>query len=98
MYSGIAAGPDRPWAERSALEELIERDATMIWWQSGILAPGLDRRGDRVIEAALSTPGDDSALSYSLIRIATVFDVPVVGALLRDELQRIAGLGVACRP
>ena len=98
MYSGIAAGPDRAWAERSALEELIERDATMIWWQSGSPATGIEWRGDRVIEAALATPGDDSALRYDLIRIPTVFDVPVIGALLRDERQGIAGLGVACRP
>ena len=42
MYSGIAAGETREAAERSALAELIERDAVMLWWLGRGPTIGLD--------------------------------------------------------
>lgn len=97
LYSGIAAGPSREEAEQAALEELIERDATMIWWMSGSPAVGLplDSPG---IRSALATPGDRGVLEYRLIQIRTPFEVPVIGALIHDTELEILGLGVACRP
>jgi ribosomal protein S12 methylthiotransferase accessory factor len=96
IYSGIAAGESRVQAEVSAVEELIERDATMIWWQSGSPAVGLDVDGVPAIAAALAAE-DAAQISYDFIQIRTPFDVPVIGCLIRDHQLQIAGLGVACR-
>lgn len=98
MYAGVAAGPSREAAERSALEELIERDATMIWWLSGSPAPGIGLDGEPALRSALATPGDGAGVSYRLIEIRNPFGIPVIGALIQDERLGIVGLGVACRP
>jgi ribosomal protein S12 methylthiotransferase accessory factor len=101
LYSGIAAGPGREAAEEAALEELIERDATMIWWLSGSPALGISLEEVPALCAALATPGaagDPGAIRYHLVQIRTPFAVPVVGALVHDTALGILGLGVACRP
>ena len=93
MYSGIAAGTDRAAAERSALEELLERDATGIWWASGAPATGLDDDG-RVI-GALGRPAGDRPLQVHLVAVPSEFEVPVVAALV--EQDGFVGFGSACR-
>lgn len=97
MYSGLACGASREAAERSAIEELIERDATMIWWLSGSPATKLVLDGASVLQAALFAHADH-AICYHLVQIPTVFGVPVVGALIEDQPLQIKALGVACRP
>jgi len=98
IYAGIAAGPTREFAEASALEELIERDATEIWWHSGAPARGLDVSGERRIVEALTTAADDPRIRYHFFEIPTGFDVHVIGCLLDDEELSIVGAGFACRP
>jgi ribosomal protein S12 methylthiotransferase accessory factor len=97
MYSGLACGASREAAERSALEELIERDATMIWWLSNSPAQAIALDDCPALQATLVArkPGD---IVYHLIAIPTTFAVPVIGALIVDQAQQIAALGVACRP
>ncbi|TDC71023.1 hypothetical protein E1193_29350 [Micromonospora sp. KC606] len=108
MLSGLAAGPTRTAAETAALEEVIERDATVIWWANALAArpvdvahPALSRllvpdpeRGPGWARAA-GTPAD---IRYRVIAIPTVFDVPVIGVLLDDPELRITAIGVAARP
>lgn len=98
VYSGVAAGPSREAAERSALEELVERDATMIWWMSGSPCRGIDLEGEPALRSALAGPADDGTIRYHLIAIPTPFAIPVVGALIHDTALRIVALGAACRP
>lgn len=97
-YAGIACGPTREAAERAALEELIERDATTIWWLSGSPAPGVALDDLPLARAALATRGGGGAIGYHLIWLRTPFDVPVIGALIVDRDLGIVGLGFACRP
>ncbi|NJO81371.1 MAG: hypothetical protein HC828_00515 [Blastochloris sp.] len=97
IYSGVACGPTRADAERAALEELIERDATMIWWLSGSPALGIDWSAEPRLQAALFT-SVPSAIRYHLIQIPTPFALPVIGALIEDTDLQIMALGVACRP
>ncbi|GAA1829430.1 hypothetical protein GCM10009836_04130 [Pseudonocardia ailaonensis] len=94
MYSGIAAGTDRARAERSALEELLERDATGIWWASGAPAAGLDDGGR--VTGALGRPAGDVPLRVHLTAVPSAFDVPVVAALVEQEGGYL-GFGTACR-
>jgi len=97
IYSGIACGPTRADAERAALEEVIERDATMIWWLSGSPVHGIHWNTEPRIRAALFAQ-DSGAIRYHLIQIPTLFDIPVIGALIEDSALQIMALGVACRP
>jgi ribosomal protein S12 methylthiotransferase accessory factor len=97
LYSGIACGVSRTSAEIGCLEELIERDATMIWWLSGSPMPGI-RLTDGIVKAALVTPpGDQTKLNYYLLHIKTPFEIPVVLALVEDPAEQILISGVACR-
>lgn len=95
MYAGLAAGTDLAHAQAGALEELIERDATVIWWHSGGTAPGLDV-GGTALPALLAAA--EPGIRYHFVHIRSSFEVPVVGALLVDDDLGIVGLGVAARP
>lgn len=95
MYSGIAAGETREQAEASALEELIERDATMIWWQANGPTTGLTPTPR--VEAALRSAWGPDRIRYRFVQIPTVFDLPVIGCLVEDLENQVVGLGVACR-
>ncbi len=106
--AAIAAGASLMDAETSAMEELIERDATMIWWLNGLparpihvehprLAPLLDACPDLGPGWARAR-GVDSGWRYRLVSIPTTLDVAVVGVLVHDPDRQIVGLGVAARP
>lgn len=97
MFSGIAAGPSRAEAERSALEELIERDATMIWWQSGSQMADIDLSALPQVQAALFAPGNRGTISYTVQHIRTPFEIPVIAAWLHDHEHQLITLGFACR-
>lgn len=97
VYAGIAAGPDRTFAETSALEELIERDATALWWHSGASPRGLDVSGDPRLTAALAVRDGANRVDYHFFEIPTAFDTQVVGCLLEDRELQIVGAGFACR-
>lgn len=98
MYSGIAAGRGRQDAERSALEELLERDATMIWWHSGSPAVGIEPDSIPEFKNWIRTRGDSNHLLYQVVQIRNVFNVPVMGVLLNDQRDQTVTFGVACRP
>lgn len=98
--SGLATGAGREDAERSALEELIERDASTVWWLSGSPPVLLDLENDPRLLAALTpkNQSDPLPLRYQLFAMPNIFDVPVIGALLRDPKNDIVTIGVATRP
>lgn len=98
--AGIAAGTSREDAERSALEEVLERDAVSLWWMSGSPALELDWQAEPRIVAAM-TPRrrhDDLPLEYQVFSIPNSFGIPVLAALLRDPKNDLVLLGAACRP
>jgi ribosomal protein S12 methylthiotransferase accessory factor len=96
MFSGLAAGATLDDALRSGLCELIERDATMMWWLGDYPAARIDPAEDPFLAAVMApTRGD---VRWHLVSIPSAFGVPVAGALLVDERDGIAGMGFACRP
>ncbi|MGQ0772810.1 MAG: YcaO-like family protein [Pseudonocardiales bacterium] len=108
MLAGLAAGPDLTAAETAGLEEVIERDATVIWWANRLPArpvdvtdPALDRL---LIPAPELGPGwargaaTRADIRYRVVALPTVFDVSVIGVLLDDPALGITALGVAARP
>ncbi|MFD0663117.1 YcaO-like family protein [Thermocatellispora tengchongensis] len=93
VNAGIAAGPDRERAERSALEELFERDAVTLWWLRG-------RQATRYIPDGLAGPLEEAAgrgLSVTFLTIPSAFGVPVIGAFLEDRARQVVAFGTACR-
>jgi ribosomal protein S12 methylthiotransferase accessory factor len=96
VFGGIAAGPTAGRAERSALEELFERDATTIWWMSGTQASRIDDAEDPALGCLLAEP-QAAGLDVSLLTIPSPFGVPVIGAFLEDAERSLVGFGVACR-
>lgn len=96
VFAGIAAGVSLRKAITSALEELIERDATMVWWHSGGQPIGIDI--DVASLVAKVQPPHGVAIDVSYVLIPNRMGVPVVAALLRDDEQGFVTLGVAARP
>ncbi|QOC93439.1 YcaO-like family protein [Micromonospora craniellae] len=95
IYAGVAAGPSRDFAERSAIEELIERDATAIWWHSGAPAVGLDVTDSTLLRRAMVSVED--IVEYHFFRIPSLFNSPVIGCLMHDRELDVVGAGFACR-
>lgn len=93
-YAGIAAGTDRAQAERFALEELFERDATTLWWASGAPAP-LVADGHRIVDR-LDDP-DPGGKTIQVRHIPSCFDVPVLAAFVEDHGRGVVAFGSACR-
>lgn len=93
-YAGIAAGQDREHAERFALEEVLERDASTIWWASGAHAAQVS--DPERITAQLDDP-EASTRTVRLLAIPSPFDVPVLAALIEDHARDIVAFGTACR-
>ncbi len=94
MYSGIATGPTRRRAKQAALEELIERDATTIWWANHTPATGVADEG--TITGLLGRPSG-KPLEVHLSLIPNQFDLPVIAALVEDRGSGLIGFGTACR-
>ncbi|GLX99082.1 YcaO-like family protein [Herbidospora sp. NBRC 101105] len=108
MLAGLAAGPDLRFALTSALEEVIERDATVIWWANRLPADPVEVADPRLAhllrpDPSLGpgwgrAPGAAGDLRYRVVRIPTTFDVAVIGVLLHDPALGIHTFGVAARP
>ncbi|MCD0453501.1 YcaO-like family protein [Actinocorallia sp. API 0066] len=107
MLAGIAAGPDARAARTAALEEVIERDATVVWWANRLPARPVDVAHPRL--APYLTPdgrgpgwatatGVEAPCRYRVVALPTVFDVAVIGVLLDDPEYKLSVFGVAARP
>jgi ribosomal protein S12 methylthiotransferase accessory factor len=93
-FAGIATGEDRGHAERFALEELFERDASTIWWMTGASAPVV-ADGDKVI-GLLDDPDADQRI-VRLLALPSPFGVPVMAVFIEDHRLRMIAFGSACR-
>ncbi|TDB90305.1 hypothetical protein E1264_05320 [Actinomadura sp. KC216] len=108
MLAGIAAGTGDRMARTAALEEVIERDATVIWWANRL--PARPVHVDHPRLAPILTPDPEAGpgwaraagargpCRYRVVALPTVFDVAVLGVLLEDPEHELAVFGVAARP
>ncbi|MFZ5825845.1 MAG: YcaO-like family protein [Bacillota bacterium] len=97
MFAGIAGGSSLEAAVLSGLLEVIERDATTIWWASNVALPAISLANQPRIRAAL-TPSDlTSPITYKIFNLTVDIPVPVMGALLYDPERQIPCMGFACR-
>ncbi|EME16459.1 YcaO-like family protein [Rhodococcus triatomae] len=97
QYAGIAAGRTREEAEWSGLLELVERDATALWWTRGL--PSWDVTGTSLPRIArhLADP-ESSTRTVRILALPSPFSVPVAAVLVHDRARDIIAFGTACRP
>lgn len=89
IQAGLAAGPDTAWAVRSALAEVVERDAMTLCWEGGL---GLRRvRVPGWLSGFARGPRD--ALDVSFWCLTTEVEVPVLAALVHDRTTGYLTMG-----
>lgn len=95
LYSGIACGVSREHAMCAALEELIERHATMVWWSNLPRLPTLENTKDL---AAIWTgrPAELGQRAW-LIPLDNSFGVPVMAGVVENVSEGLLTTGYAAR-
>lgn len=95
-YAGIAAGHDPEGALTNALEEIIERDATMIWWHSKPTIDPVRIASPEIAEVVERFSAKGFELSFFIL--PNEFRIPVVAAVLRNAHHGTCNIGFSCRP
>lgn len=95
--NGCAAGETVAEAEEAALLELIERDATGIWWHGRHRRPAFDsaagaQEGLETAVAARAKAGQTT----SFLDLTHDVGVPVAAAILLDAEGSLNGIGFGC--
>lgn len=88
-FAGIAAGPDEDFAVASAIEEIVERHATMVWWLNAQPLP-------RVRE--FRPPVGAERLRIAALHLDNEFGVPVAAVVVHDDEDRLVNIGFSARP
>ncbi|MCY0954278.1 YcaO-like family protein [Streptomyces sp. H27-S2] len=94
LVAGVAAGVNEEHAVTSGLEEVIERDTTMVWWANAARLPRLPLT-DQIRELVADSL---DAYEITLIHLDNEFGVPVVAAVVRDRATQWLTIGFATRP
>ena len=95
-YPGIAAGRTVENAIVSGLEEVIERDATVIWWMNRQALPSLILPTD-LADLWKGIPTELGQLP-SAIQLDNEFGIPVVAGVLANHRDQLLNIGFAARP
>lgn len=90
IQAGLAAGPDRAFAETSALLEVVERDAMVMTW-TGRAPLRAVQVPHRIAALAAGTAG---ALHTRFLAFTADAAVTVIGALVRDTTTGRLSLGM----
>lgn len=98
--NGCAAGNTVEEAILQALFELIERDATAIWWYNKLVCPIFDIK--RINSENLSkldkclSPDEKSGHNYWVLDLTSDIGIPVMGAIGRDKITGGLVMGFGC--
>lgn len=95
FYAGIAAGSTLESALVSAIEEVIERDATMAWWSNRQPLPAIELPPElrRLWEGEPERRGQRGWLIY----LENEFDVPVMAGVVENVQEKLFNIGFAAR-
>ncbi len=91
-WAGLAAGPNLEFAIVSALQEIVERHATMIWWANAQALPSI-----REYPAALAALWGSEATRAWLVPLPNEFDIPVMAGFVEHTGDRLLTVGCAAR-
>lgn len=94
LIAGLAGGTSEEHAVTSGLEEVLERDTTMLWWAN---TPRLRRLPVPAELRALIADTTD-AYDVTLIPLDNEFAVPIVAAAVLDRARHWLSIGFATRP
>lgn len=87
-FAGIAAGPSEDFAVAGALEEIIERHATMVWWLNAHALPHV---------LGLDAPSLDAPLRVRYLSLDNEFGIPVAAAVVHDDRSQLVNIGFSAR-
>lgn len=93
VLAGIAAGPCPEYAHMSALEEIIERDTTMVWWAHRRVLGSLALPP----EAEVLMSRGSGRLATNVMMLPNEFGVPVAAGVVRDRETDALTIGFAAR-
>lgn len=99
MSNGCAASLSYEGALLNAIYEVVERDALMITWYSGLSPPRLDISGCEWLSELRSHRFERGKIEYPLFYITLDIDIPIVLGMMIDWGRRdpMAMTGGACR-
>ncbi|TDD64025.1 hypothetical protein E1262_29405 [Jiangella aurantiaca] len=95
FYAGIAAGATFDDAVRSGLEEIVERDATMIWWANRQRLPVVDPP-PRLAALFDGEPAAHGQRAW-LLSLPNAFGIPVMAGVVENTVERTVAIGFAAR-
>jgi ribosomal protein S12 methylthiotransferase accessory factor len=95
-FPGIAAGQNDEHAIVSAIEEIVERDATMIWWMNRQPLPALQLPSQ--IESVWTPHSLNEGQRAWAIHLDNEFGIPVVAGILENTKDQLFNIGFAARP
>ncbi|MEM8532719.1 MAG: YcaO-like family protein [Chloroflexota bacterium] len=94
-YPGIAAGLSLDHAIASGLEELVERDITMVWWLNRHPLPAVQPTPE-LLQLWEGKPTELNQRAW-LIPLPNEFDMPVMAGVVENTEERLLDIGFACR-
>lgn len=94
-FAGIAAGPTWEYAVMSALEEVVERHATMVWWLNGGPLPAVEAGPE--LDALWADVRDRHGQRPWLLALDNEFGIPVAAGVLRNEVDELLTVGFSAR-
>jgi len=92
--NGTAAGETMEDAIAAAFLELVERDATAIWWHGRFRRPAVDLRGTAA-DGELMRQLYGRARRFHVLDISADFGIPVLAAISADADGRFVAIGVS---
>ncbi|MBL7499671.1 YcaO-like family protein [Frankia sp. CNm7] len=95
-FSGVSAGRTLEQALVSGIEELVERDATMIWWMNRQPLPALALTPD--LDGIWQGRPSGLGQRATLIPIDNEFGIPVVAGIVHNTVHDWFTIGFAARP
>ncbi|WP_162917609.1 YcaO-like family protein [Dongia deserti] len=95
--NGCATGPTRDSALAHALLELVERDATGIWWYAGVQRPAVPPSLlDNDLLAQALAARERMGQQLRLLDLTHDLEIPVIAAILSDTDGNLLALGFGC--
>ncbi|MGV9531954.1 YcaO-like family protein [Streptomyces cellulosae] len=91
--AGIAAGPSKDFALMSGLEEVIERDASMVWWHNAKALPEMPAPPE--LRDLIADKADELLPRY--VHLDNEFGVPVMACILDSTVNDTVVIGFAAR-
>lgn len=96
FFAGLAAGPNLEFALVSALQETVERHATMVWWSNAQPLPSI-REFPADLAALWAEPAVAASQRAWLVSLPNEFGIPVMAGVVENRADRLFTAGFAAR-